>query len=247
MPLSVRSAMLVAEIDTATGAVTGLRHLGRELTLVGGPSSEPPFRLELAGVGAVTDVLATSVERAGDGVRSTWWLANGVTVIGNVQPRGEDLRFEVIAQVEGGATVERLTYPVLASIGRLAGLSNGGDNAAPIRVLAGNRGLDQRRIRDREGNSSRRLLGLRTCHRHRNELACAFAVLDDLLCQFAAKRHERLAELVETRIVAFDDARLPARRSRAGGEQEKRVAGGGIAVDGDGVKRVLGGLREQTV
>src|SRR3954467_6339491 len=102
--------MLSAEIDTTTGAIVGLRHLGRDLALVTGPSGEPPFRLDLVGSGPVTEVRETIVEAVADGIRTTWRLAGGITVTGDVRPRGEDLLFTAWAEGEGSATIERLTY-----------------------------------------------------------------------------------------------------------------------------------------
>jgi hypothetical protein len=121
MALTVRSSELVAEIDTTTGGVVGLRHPGRGLTLVGGPAGEAPFRLDVTGLGAVTEILGTTVEALADGVRAVWLLPHGITVTGEVRPRGEDLAFSVRADVAGDAVIERLTYPVLAGIGRLGG------------------------------------------------------------------------------------------------------------------------------
>jgi len=119
--VTVRSSALAADIDPATGAVVGLRQLGIELDLVRGPSGEPPFRLDLAGVGPVTDVLETRVEGSASGARITWRLSNGITVTGEVRPRGADLLFRASVVATGPATVERLTYPVLPAIGRLGG------------------------------------------------------------------------------------------------------------------------------
>ena len=50
---------------------------------------------------------------------------------------------------------------------------------------------------------------------------------------------ERDAEAFELRVMGEPDARRAARSRRAGGEDEQRVAGGGVAVDGDGVERLI--------
>ena len=65
----------------------------------------------------------------------------------------------------------------------LAGLADGGDDAPPVRVLAGDRRLDEGRVGDRQGDSPRRLLRGGAADGDGDELTGPLAVADDLMRQ----------------------------------------------------------------
>src|SRR3546814_19144562 len=64
----------------------------------------------------------------------------------------------------------------------------------------------------------------------------------DLLGKVAQQVVERGAELHQPRIARLGDARM---LRLAGGAEQQRVAGRGIAVDGDAVERLVGALAQQ--
>ena len=67
------------------------------------------------------------------------------------------------------------------AVGLLAGLADRHDDAAPIGVARGDRGLDQRRIADREADTPRRPRARRARDLDRDEFLGALAVARDLL------------------------------------------------------------------
>ena len=73
----------------------------------------------------------------------------------------------------------------LVALGLLAGLADRHHDAAPIGVLAGAGGLDQRRIGDRERDALGRLAARRALDVDRDELARAFAVAHHLMGEIA--------------------------------------------------------------
>ena len=130
------------------------------------------------------------------------------------------------------------------AVGGLAGLADGHDHAAPIRVLAGDRRLHQRRVGDGKRDPARGFRRLGAGHPHRDELRRPLSVLHHLMGEIEQQLGEGHAEVRQPRIVREPDARRAARRRRAGGEQQERVARRGVAVDGDGVEGRVGGGSE---
>ena len=87
------------------------------------------------------------------------------------------------------------------AVGRLARLAHGHDDAAPIRVLAGDRRLHQRRIGDGQRDPPRRGGALGAGDAHRDEFGRPLAVLHHLVREIAQHLGERGAEAREPRIV----------------------------------------------
>ena len=86
------------------------------------------------------------------------------------------------------------------AVGLLAGLADRHDDAAPIGVARRERGLDQRRIADREPDAPRRPRRRRAGHLDGDEFLRALAVAHDLLRQVDHHRVERAAEIAEPAI-----------------------------------------------
>ena len=61
----------------------------------------------------------------------------------------------------------------LVAVGRLAGLADGHDHAAPVGVLAGDRGLDQRRVGDGQADPAGAFVADRAGHRRSSMNFCA--------------------------------------------------------------------------
>src|SRR5262249_30983484 len=59
------------------------------------------------------------------------------------------------------------------AVGLLASLADGGDDAAPVGVLAGDGGLDEGRVGDREGDAPRRAIALGAAYGDGDELGHA--------------------------------------------------------------------------
>ena len=121
MTSSLSSAALSIELDDASGRVRSIVHRRLGLALIAEPASSAPFVLELDGRDEPVPLVDARVERVGDALRTTWTTDQGITIVGEVRLRGDDLAFTVDARNEGTATIRRLTYPVLAGIGRLGG------------------------------------------------------------------------------------------------------------------------------
>ncbi len=115
------------------------------------------------------------------------------------------------------------------ALGGLAGLAHRHDDAAPIGVLAGDRGLHQRRIGDRHADAVRAAVALGAFDGDRDQLLRAFAVAHHQVREIAAQLRQRRAEAIGIGMVGGE--RRVARL--AGGEGEHGVAGRGVAVDGD--------------
>ena len=96
-------------LDEATGAITGVTHLGAGLELVSGPPAAVPVRLELTDVGWVDVTGPVRVVPLGDGLRLTWDAGRDITLSADVLVRGDDLTFRVAAHNGGRATIERIS------------------------------------------------------------------------------------------------------------------------------------------
>src|SRR6266446_7270206 len=128
------------------------------------------------------------------------------------------------------------------AIGFLTGLADRHDDAAPIGVTGGERGLDQRRVADGEADAASGPRRGGAGDLDGDEFLGALAVADDLLREVDEHVFEGGAELLEMRIARAGD-RLVA--GRPGGAEEQCVAGRSIAVDGDRIERAIGTGREQ--
>ena len=144
----------------------------------------------------------------------------------------------------GDADVAEIDVELVA-LGLLAGLADRHHDAAPVGVLARAGGLDQRRIGDRERDPLGRLARGRALDADLDELARALAVADDLMGEIEQQLVERALEGGEARIGGVGDLGRAALSRGAGREQQQRVGGRGVAVDGDAVERALHRLRQQ--
>jgi len=121
MSHSVMSSSLRLELDPDSGRVTAVRNLARDLDLLSSRPAHSPFRLELNEVGTVEDFVDFACEPLADGLRLTWQTSHGITLSSDIVVRGEDIVFGVSAANRGTATIDRIEYPILDGIGRLAG------------------------------------------------------------------------------------------------------------------------------
>ncbi len=119
--IRVATPSLTVEIDEETGAILRIRNEPAGLELISGGRLEPAFRLGLARHETVTTVRTCRVEAHEGGARITWTTDRSVTIVADVRPRGADIAISVAAENAGGATIDRLEYPILDGIGRLAG------------------------------------------------------------------------------------------------------------------------------
>ncbi|ENN87601.1 hypothetical protein RHSP_63227 [Rhizobium freirei PRF 81] len=141
----------------------------------------------------------------------------------------------VALAVDGNAHVAK-PYGQPVAIRHFAGLADSHDDAAPIGVLAGSRGLDQRRIGDRQRDALGGSIVFGARHGDFEHLGRAFAVANDLNGEILKEIVERCAEAGKLRIVGTIDMRLSISRSSAGGKQHQRIGGRGIAINGHGVE-----------
>ena len=100
----------------------------------------------------------------------------------------------------------------LVAVGGLAGLADRHHHAAPIGVLAGDRGLHQRRIRDRQRDFSRGFLRGGAVDDDLDQLGRAFAVADDLFGEIGQHRVERLRKRLQARVAGAADLRCTVAR-----------------------------------
>ena len=119
------------------------------------------------------------------------------------------------------------------ALGLLAGLADRHDDAAPIGVACGNRGLDQGRVGDREPDPPRRPVVFGAGDLDRDEFLGALAIAGELLREINRDVREGATEISEPRIVGAGDGGV---FRLAGGAQQQGIAGRGIAVDRDAVE-----------
>ena len=121
-----------------------------------------------------------------------------------------------------------------------AGVTNGVNNASPVRIVAVPGALDQLRI----GNSLRDLLGVRfgsgVDDLERDELGNAFAIADD---GFGELVHNK-AESVFENLTLFASASNCFVAGGTVGEDQDGVVGAGVAIDGDAIEGMLEGAFE---
>ena len=118
-------------------------------------------------------------------------------------------------------------------VGRLAGLADRHDDPAPVGVLAGDGGLDQGRVGDGAAHHLGRPVVLGAGHGDFDELGRPLPVPDDLMGEVEAHLVEGIPEFPEMRVAGLGD---PLVLRPAGGEQQDRVAGRGVGIDGDVVE-----------
>ena len=111
-------------------------------------------------------------------------------------------------------------------------LTDGRDDAAPVRVLPRHGGLDQGRIGDGERNLCRIFRAGCAGHPNLDQCGRAFAIADDLKRQIAHHALQRGFKGFGDRTRRLHLGR--GRLARCGDQQ--RVRGRGVAVDGDGVE-----------
>src|SRR5712691_11527201 len=101
------------------------------------------------------------------------------------------------------------------AVGLLAGLADRHDDAAPIRIARGERGLDQRRIADREADAPRRPVALGAGHLDGYKFFGPFAVARELGREINRQAGEGATEIVEKRVLGAGDRRVPRLLRRA--------------------------------
>jgi len=121
MTISVTSGALRVELDPDRGAITAVRHLTRGLELIAGPPADLPFRLELDGIGPLERIRDFVWEQRPSGLRLSWSMDHGITLVSDVVVRGEDVLLTIEAINGGLATIDRIEYPIVGGIGRLGG------------------------------------------------------------------------------------------------------------------------------
>ena len=113
-----------------------------------------------------------------------------------------------------------------------AGVADGRQNAAEVRVGSKERCFDQRRVS--HGIADLQRFGFRasTLHLNRDELACAFTVTNHGLRQMLPHDRKRADQCFQTRIVLTFDRKFTLPR----GNGDERVVCAGVAVNRDAVK-----------
>ena len=115
--------------------------------------------------------------------------------------------------------------------------TDSGQDATPIRIAREQRGFDQRRFRHRIGDARTILLAVTTADRDGDEFGRAFAIAYDVMRETQTdgldRRHEFAVEHM-----AF--AVYRRRAARTGSDQNQRVVGRRIAIDGDAVEAARG-------
>src|SRR6185437_13951352 len=119
-----------------------------------------------------------------------------------------------------------------------ARVASGGDQPAPVGVVAGPGGLDQGRVRDSPCDAEGVGIGGGATDVELDQMGCAFCIGDDLLCQGGADVPKRGGE-------RSGIALAESRAGCAAGEQQDGVVGGGVAIDGDAVEAGLCGAAEE--
>ena len=125
-------------------------------------------------------------------------------------------------------------------VGCFARLADCHHDAAPVRVLARDGSLENRGVGDREPDPPGRAIILRPNHLDGNEFRQALAILDDVERQLVHHAVQRLGKRRENRIRRVPHLGRTALRSLPGREQQHRVAGRGVAIDGDAVESLIG-------
>ena len=98
----------------------------------------------------------------------------------------------------------------LVAVGGFASLADGHDHTAPIRVLAGDRRLHQRRVGDGKRDPARGFGRLGAGHLDRDEFRRPLPVLHHLMREIEQHLGEGHAEVRKPRIVREPDARRAA-------------------------------------
>uniref|UniRef100_A0A0N4ZZN3 PE-PGRS family protein n=1 Tax=Parastrongyloides trichosuri TaxID=131310 RepID=A0A0N4ZZN3_PARTI len=134
--------------------------------------------------------------------------------------------------VDGGDVGAEIDGEAVAVHG-LVGLANSHDHTSPVSIFTGSSGFHQRAVGDRLGQLAGR--GGRGCaiDGDADELGRALAVLDQLVGQIEHHPVQGGREVLQPAVADPADAR---RARGAGGEQQGRVIGRGVAVHGDAVE-----------
>ncbi len=117
-----------------------------------------------------------------------------------------------------------------------AGVTDGGDETAPVGIGAGPGGFDERRMGDGFGDAKSIGIRCRSFDVQFDDVSDAFAVGDDLSGERGADLGEGGGELG---VIGADGC-----AAGSGGEQQDGVVGGGVAVNGDAVEADFDGLAE---
>ena len=121
MGLEIASSALRIEVDETTGHIVGVWNLARDIGLMARSPDGPPFRLTTAELGDAIAITGFSAERTADGLDLRWTTDRSVVVRSRVAVRGDAITLHVVVEDPGQLTVDRIEYPILDGIGRLAG------------------------------------------------------------------------------------------------------------------------------
>ena len=116
-----------------------------------------------------------------------------------------------------------------------AAVAERGHDAAPVRVAAGPRGLDQFRLGHGQRRELRVLRAGRALDHDIDHAGDPLAVLDDHPRELAHDMGERLLEQVELRMIALEQVRA----REAVGQDDDGVVGRGVAIDRNAVEGML--------
>src|SRR6266568_4047834 len=101
------------------------------------------------------------------------------------------------------------------AVGLLAGLADRHDDAAPIRIPCGERGLDQRRIADRQADPSCRPVAFGAGYLYGYKFFGPLAIARELGREIGRQAGEGATEIVEKRVLGAGDRRVPRLLGRA--------------------------------
>lgn len=121
MTLVVRTSRLAVHLDPDSGRLVAVRNLARDLDLIAAAPDNPPFRVEFTDSGWLEGFARFTHEPIEQGIRLTWETDCGITLTSDITSRGDDILFTIDAVNHGRVTIDRIEYPIIANIGRLAG------------------------------------------------------------------------------------------------------------------------------
>ena len=125
-----------------------------------------------------------------------------------------------------------------------ARITHGRQNAPQVRIAGEERGLDERRMRDGIRHLAAFGCSLAAIDLHRDELGGALAVTHDGLRQQAGNAEQRLLQGLAVGRIERRDRRI---RCLVGGDDDERIVGRRVTVDGDAVERAFGQFQRQLV
>ncbi len=121
MTLVVGTARLAVQLDEQSGRLLAVRNLVSNLDLIAATPANAPFRVELAESGWMEGFTQFAHQSIAEGIRLTWETNYGVMLRSDITSRGDEIVFTFDVVNQGRVTIDRVEYPIVANIGRLAG------------------------------------------------------------------------------------------------------------------------------